>query len=94
MTIDKLTMGVDFKRCDECEYRRDASLRDDLLITAGMRVAYMLVKDMIDIPEGVEGAHELAMFIARAVDYYLNTKHESFDLFIEERLLNGFRKGV
>lgn len=90
MKIDDLTIGVDFKRCSECEYKRDASLRDNLLVTAGARAAYMDRNDTIDIPDGLKGEDDLAIFIARAVDYYLANECGNFDLYIEERLIRGY----
>jgi hypothetical protein len=94
MTIDKLTVGVEFKRCDECEYKRDASLRDDLLVTAGARAAYMHQAGKIELPEFVEGERELANFIAHIVDYWLVNERDNFDLFLEEQLQKEYGNGT
>ena len=93
VSIDKLTIGVDFKRCDECEYRRDASLRDDLLVTAGARAARLECFDRIELPPFVDGERELARFIAHIVDYWLVNERDNFDLYIEERLLKEYGNG-
>ena len=90
MNIDKLTVGINIKRCDECEYKLEQHLRDNLLVTAGARAAYMDRNDTIDIPDGLKGEADLAIFIARAVDYYLANECGNFDLYIEERLIRGY----
>ena len=48
--IGSLYFGVDVKRCDQCEYKKDESLRENLLVTAGSRAAYMDDQGIIDIP--------------------------------------------
>lgn len=90
MKIPSMHMGVEFHRCDECEYKRDASLRDDLLVTAGARAAYMHDKDVIDIPDGVEGEAELARFITNRVYYYLAIDERNFDNYIESALISKY----
>ena len=68
-------------------------LRDNLLITAGMRAAYLDSFLAIELPFGVEGEDDVALFISHAVDDYLdptNETEECFDIYIEERLLNVF----
>ena len=63
---------------------RDSILRDDLLVTAGSRVAYMDVGNMVKLPEGLDGEREISIVIAKAVDNYIdNNIDESFDLYIE-----------
>lgn len=94
MTIDKLTVGVEFKCCDECKYKRDASLRDDLLVTAGARAAHLERFDRIELPPFVDGERELANFIAHVVDYWLVSERDNFDLFLEERLLKEYGNGT
>lgn len=94
MKFSDLELGISFKKCSECEYKRDTSLRDDLLVTAGSRLAYMDCKGLVDIPEGVEGEHQIAKFIAASVDYYLHSLEDYiFDEFIEDVLLSKYRKG-
>ena len=70
--ISTLYFGVDVKRCNDCEYRKDKTLRDDLLVTAGTRAAYMEDKDLIELPPGIDGEIELSKFVSRIVDRYLN----------------------
>ena len=73
MKIDNLTVGVDFKLCSECEYKNGIhSIRDNLLVTAGVRAAYMDDADIIDIPGGLEGEDQLADFLTRIVNEYLD----------------------
>lgn len=71
------------------------SLRDNLLVTAGARAAYMDSEGCIDLPGGVEGEDILAGFIADMVDQYLYANAiaidvEPFDLYIEKALLAKF----
>lgn len=71
------------------------SLRDNLLVTAGARAAYMDSKDCIDLPGGVEGEDILAEFIVDMVDQYLYANAiaigvEPFDIYIETALLDRF----
>ena len=39
--IGSVQFGVDVKRCDQCEYKNENPIRDNLLVTAGARAAYM-----------------------------------------------------
>lgn len=90
MNIDKLTIGVDFKRCDKCEYKRDASFRDNLLVTAGARAAYM-DGTYISLPSGVEGEAELTLYISRLVDSYMLLETEqNFDFYVETALIKKY----
>lgn len=71
------------------------SLRDNLLVTAGARAAYMDSKDCIDLPGGVEGEDILAGFIVDMVDQYMYADAicigvEPFDVYIEKALLAKF----
>lgn len=95
--IDILYLGVDVKRCCECEYKNDRALRDDLLVTAGARAAYMENLGCIELPSGVEGETKLAKFISHTVDRFLYQKvlDTSYDIFIENALANeyGPKKG-
>lgn len=69
------------------------SLRDNLLVTAGARAAYMDSKDDIELPGGVEGEDILAEFITDMVDCYINLDSDilgPFDTYIETVLFNKF----
>jgi hypothetical protein len=84
-------MGVAIKRCDECEYRSD--IRDNILVTAGCRAGYMDDNRDIELSPGVAGDDELATFVSTVVDKYINEKiDESFDLYIEEKLIERFKR--
>lgn len=70
----------------------NVNLRDNLLITAGTRAAYMDAFNVIELPSGLEGEDEVAREITNAVDTYLNQDiDESFDIYIEEYLCRRFR---
>lgn len=71
-TISSLYVGVDVKRCDQCTYKSERPIRDDLLVTAGARAAYMEDAGHIKLPHGIAGEAELARFASRTVDRYLN----------------------
>lgn len=90
--IGSLHFGVDLKRCDECEYKNN-DIREELLVIAGARAAYMHDANVIDIPEGLESEHKLACDIRRMVDKYLNNHDDidiNFDLYIEVALTNSY----
>lgn len=85
--IDELTFGVSIKQCKDCEYK-NRDLRDNLLVTAGVRAGCMDYTEDIKLPSGLEGEADVANYISREVDYYLaSDDRDSFDLFIEESLL-------
>lgn len=70
------------------------SLRDNLLVTAGARAAYMDCSELIDLPGGVTGEEELAIFLTIAVDHYIEASKEkdiNFDEFIEQVLVMHYR---
>ena len=93
--LGELTYGVTIKKCDECEYKRGDSLRDDLLVTAGARAAYM-DGNCIGLPSGTKGERELSLYIAKLVDYYISIgADKNFDEFIETALIEkyGYKKG-
>lgn len=92
--IGEMKFGIQIVKCDECDYKRDASLRDNLLVTAGARAAYMHSSNVIDIPGALEGEDNLAIFLARAVDYYLEFECGNFDNYIEEVLLKEYSIAV
>lgn len=67
------------------EWDVDSVLRDDLLVTAGSRVAYMDVSNTIVLPEGTDGEREISLVVSKAVDNYIdNNVDESYDIFIED----------
>lgn len=64
------------------------SLRDNLLVTAGTRLAYMHANNTIVVPSGVYGEDEIAEFITDVVDEYIEENIDrSFDLYIEECIM-------
>ena len=85
--IGELTFGIGIKQCKDCEYK-NRDIRDDLLVTAGVRAGIMWESGDIKLPSGLEGEADVANYISREVDYYLaKDDREPFDLFIEESLL-------
>lgn len=69
------------------------SIRDNLLITAGSRAAYMDAFRAIELPYGVDGEDEIAEVIVKLVNEYLNDNiDESFNVFIKRALLKRYRK--
>lgn len=69
-------------------------VRDNMLVTAGARAAYMDMNDDICLPSGVEGEHELTKFITKAVRTYIKLPEDiPFDEFIETELVNEFGTG-
>lgn len=85
--IGDLTLGVSIKRCEECEYK-NRDIRDDLLVTAGVRAGYMEYSGDIKLPSGLEGEADVSNYIAREIDYYMvSDDRDPFDIFIEESLL-------
>ena len=90
MKMSDLTVGIDFKRCSECEYKNN-DIREELLVIAGARAAYMHDANVINIPEGLQGEHKLACDIRRMVNNYLaGDDNISFDLYIETALANSY----
>ena len=68
----------------------DISLRDNLLVTAGTRVAYLHCMELIALPWGVEGEEILAKYVVEVVDKYMTepeVRVENFDLYVEELLM-------
>lgn len=91
--IGSLTFGVETKRCDECEYKFKPVIRDNLLITAGARAAYMDCANQIDVPGGLEGEDKLAKVIADLVDVYTMCDLDlNYDDYIETILLTMYKK--
>ena len=90
MKMSDLTVGIDFKRCSECEYKNN-DIREELLVIAGARAAYMHDANVINIPEGLEGEHKLACDIRRMVGAYLTSNDDiNFDLYIEVALTQSY----
>ena len=88
--IGNLYFGIDVKRCDQCEYKNVPEIRDNLLVTAGARAAYMNYNDKIDIPEGIEEEFKLSEFLTKVVDDYLRFERENFDLYLETKLIEKY----
>jgi hypothetical protein len=88
--ITTVALGVDVKKCSECAYKFQASIRDNLLVTAGARAAYMDDANVINLPSGTDGEDELALFLSKVVDQYINYKRffdePNFDEFVEKSL--------
>ena len=84
--IGNLTVGISVKRCEECDYK-NRDVRDNLLVTAGVRAGFMDYSEDIKLPPGLEGEADVANYISREIDYYLAAdKKDPFDIFIEESL--------
>ena len=64
------------------------NLRDNLLVTIGIRAAYMDYKGYLDLPPGVDGEEEIAKACVEIVDKW--DHEENFDLYIEEELIKRF----
>lgn len=92
--VGSLYFGVDVKRCDQCEYKNDRSIRDELLVTAGARAAYMEDQGIIELPDGVHGEHEVGVCVSRMLDIYLNRVYVgadvNFDEYIENALMDEY----
>ena len=67
-----------------------AKFRDNLLVTAGMRVAYMDNLGFIDIPRGVEGELVLSKFLANLIDNYPVGCDVNFDEYIERAIYKEY----
>lgn len=90
--VGTMYFGMDLKRCWECEYKNVPAIRDNLLVTAGARAAYMHDANIIDIPKGLKGEDELTRFIVRVVDEYLAGDLGNFDIQIELALKKAYRR--
>lgn len=89
--IQSLSLGLDIKRCDQCEYRGDANIREHLMVIMGARAAYMDAMATIDIPEGLEAEGKLVSFIKKTVERYLmDDTRPNFDEHIETALINEY----
>lgn len=90
--VGNLYFGIDVKRCDQCKYKNIPEIRDNLLITAGTRAAYMNCSDKIDIPEGIEEEFKLAEFLTKVVDEYIRLDGVNFDLYLETKLIEKYSR--
>ena len=88
--IGKLYFGVDIKRCDQCEHKNIPEIRDNLLVTAGARAAYINCSNKIDIPDGIEEEFKLSEFLTKVVDDYLRLDCGNFDLYLETKLTEKY----
>ena len=89
--IQTLSLGLDVKRCDECEYKSDAGIREHLLVVMGARAAYMDSEGTIDIPGGVEGEGKLTDFVTKVVNRYVTeAPYVNFDEYIETALIEQY----
>ena len=70
-----------------------AKFRDNLLVTAGMRIAYMDDLGLIDIPRGVEGERKISEFIANVIGRYPVGCDVNFDEYIERAIKNEYGPG-
>lgn len=70
-------------------------LRDNLLVTAGARAAYMHCAGCIELPHGIEGEEEIALYISTVVDRYMTfDTDENFDEYIEMALTDKYGRKV
>lgn len=67
------------------------SIRDNLLVTAGARAAYMDYRGDIEFPCSIDGEEKLADFITKMVDAYIKDAGDTpFDLYIENKLMDKY----
>lgn len=88
--IQSISLGVDVKRCDECEYRAYAGMREHLMVIMGARAAYMDCEGSIDIPAGIEAEGELVDFVKKTVERYIQEDNVIFDEYIETALIEEY----
>ena len=88
--LGNLYFGIEIKRCDQCKYKNIPEIRDNLLVTAGARAAYMNYSDKIDIQEGIEEEFKLAEFLTKVVDEYIRLDGVNFDLYLEAKLIEKY----
>jgi len=84
---------LDDERLLDREEANSIPTRDELLVTAGARAAYMHCRGDIELASGLEGEIELANFISRTIHAYMKLEDTNFDLYIEEKLLKEFGNG-
>ena len=88
--IQSISLGVDVKRCDECEYKADGNIREHLMVIMGARAAYMDCDGTIDIPEGLEAEGDLVRFVKKTVERYVQEDNVIFDEYIETALIEEY----
>lgn len=89
--IQTLYLGLDAKRCDECDYKINAPIREHLLVVMGARAAYMDSDGTIDIPGGLEGEGKLTDFVTKVVNRYVTEATDIyFDEYIETALIKEY----
>ena len=88
--VGNLYFGIDVKRCDQCEHKNIPEFRDNLLVTAGARAAYINCNNKIDIPDGIEEEFKLSEFLTKVVDDYLRLDCGNFDLYLETKLTEKY----
>lgn len=65
--------------------------RDNLLVTAGARAAYMECSRVITLPSGPAGEDILSVFITKEVDRYIEEQIDiPFDYYIESKLIGEY----
>ena len=88
--VGNLYFGVDIRRCDQCEYKNIPGIRDNLLVTAGIRAVHMDYSGEIDIHEGLEEEYKLVEFLTKVVDDYVRLDRKNFDLYLEAKLIERY----
>lgn len=69
-----------------------ANLRDNLLVIAGAKAAYMDCSSFIDIPGRFTGEESLADYVTEVVDKYINERIDiSFDEYLEGALIKKYK---
>ena len=89
--VGSIQFGIDVKRCDQCEYKSNASIGEHLLVIMGARAAYMDMRGVIDIPSGLEAEGKLVQFVKKTVDRYIqDADYNNFDEYIENALVKEY----
>lgn len=88
--IQTLSLGVDVRRCDQCEYKGDGNIREHLMTIMGARAAYMDCAGIIDIPDGLEEEGKLVEFVRKTVERYIRDADVNFDEYIETALKDHY----
>ena len=89
---DQYHAGIDRGRLEATnEFIKEQELRDNLLVTAGVRAGYMDINEEIDLPSGVEGETRTTSYIVAIVDNYVKAKYDiPFDGYVEVLLTKTF----
>lgn len=73
------------------ELAKQITIRDNMLVTAGVRAGYMDNSSEINLPSGVEGEDRVAGYITTIVDNYIKCDNDMpFDEYIEYLLKSTF----